>query len=105
MAAVPPLLPRLAFGNAAAVISHDLDTFTEAQRSVMPAVNRYEPLSNRKAFRHRSATVGIGDIRLVASASTPVAVDAGDSPETTLLVPCSDPRARGGSNSTCRRPA
>jgi AraC-like DNA-binding protein len=87
LAAVPPALPRLAFGNAAAVVSHDLDTFTEAQRSVMPAVKRYEPLSDRTTFRYRSATVGIGDIRLVASASTPVAVDAGDSPETTLLVP------------------
>jgi AraC-like DNA-binding protein len=82
-----PPLPRLAFGNAAAAVSRDLDAFTATQRSVMPAVTRYDPLSGRRAFQHRSATARIGDIRLVASASTPVAVAAGDSRETTLLVP------------------
>ena len=87
MAAASQNLPRLAFGNATAQVSSDLDAFTAAQQSVMPAVNRYEPLAGRTAFRHRATTVRIGDIKLVASASTPVSVVAGDSPETTLLVP------------------
>ncbi|MBU6223017.1 MAG: hypothetical protein KGR24_09775, partial [Planctomycetes bacterium] len=63
MAPTPPPLPRLAFGNATAQASSDLDAFTAAQRLVMPAVTSYEPLSGRKAFRHLSATVRIGDIR------------------------------------------
>lgn len=87
MAPAQPPLPRLAFGNATAQASSDLDAFTTAQRLVMPAVTSYEPLSGRKAFRHLSATVRIGDIRLVASASTPMGMAAGDSPETTLLIP------------------
>lgn len=87
MATVRAPLPRLAFGNATAAVSRDLDDFTATQRTVMPAVNCYEPLTGRQAFQHRAATARIGDIRLVASASTPVTVTAGDSPETTLLVP------------------
>jgi AraC-like DNA-binding protein len=87
MAAVHPSLPRLAFGNAIARGSSDLDAFTAAQRSVMPAVTRYESLSSRTAFRYLSATVRIDDIRLVASASTPMAMTASNSPEITLLIP------------------
>lgn len=87
MAPAPPPLPRLAFGNATAHVSTDLDAFTAAQRSVMPAVTSYEPLTGRRAFRHLLATVRIGDLRLVASASTPLAMTAGDSHDTTLLIP------------------
>lgn len=87
MAAMHPSLPRLAFGNATAEASDDLAAFTAAQRAVMPAIRRYEPLDSRQAFRHRSATVRIGDVRLVASASTPLSVAADDSAVTTLLVP------------------
>jgi len=87
MAPDQPPLPRLAFGNATAEASNDLDAFTAAQRLVIPAVISYEPLSGRKAFRHLAATVRIGDIRLVASASTPMEMAAGDSFETTLLIP------------------
>lgn len=87
MAAVHPPLPRLAFGNALAQTSSDLDEFTAAQRLVMPTVTSYEPLSGRREFRHLLAAVCIGDIRLVASASTPMAMAAGDSFETTLLIP------------------
>jgi len=87
MPVVQPSLPRLAFGNATAQTSSDLDAFTAAQRAVMPAVTSYEPLTGRTAFRHLSATVCLGDIRLVASASTPLAMVAGDSRETTLLIP------------------
>jgi len=87
MAPAHPPLPRLAFGNATAQGSSDLDAFTTTQRLVMPAVTSYEPLSGRTAFRHLSAMVRIGDIRLVASASTPMAMAAGVSSETTLLIP------------------
>jgi len=87
MAAVHLSLPRLAFGNSTAEASNDLDAFTAAQRLVIPAVTTYEPLAGRRAFRHLSATVRLGDIRLVASASTPMAMAAGDSGETTLLIP------------------
>jgi len=87
MAPAHPPLPRLAFGNATAQTSSDLDAFTAAQRLVMRAVISYEPLTDRKAFRHLSTTVCVGDVRLVASASTPLAMAAGDSLETTLLIP------------------
>jgi len=87
MPTAPPPLPRLAFGNAAAHASSDVDAFTAAQRAGMQQALSYEPLSGAKAFRHLSATVRIGDIRLVASASTPLAMAAGESPETTLLIP------------------
>jgi AraC-like DNA-binding protein len=87
MAPASPPLPRLAFGNASAHAGSDLDAFTAAQQSVMPAVISYEPLTGRKAFRHLSSTVRFGDIRLVASASTPLAMAADGSLETTLLIP------------------
>lgn len=83
----PPPLPRLAFGNSVARDSRDLEAFAAAQRAVMPAIRRYAPCGRRRAFRHRSATVRLGDLTLVASASTPVAVEVGDSADTTLLLP------------------
>ena len=86
-AATQPPLPRLAFGNATATVSSDLKSLTDALRSAMPSVERYEPLRTRREFLHRSATVRVGGMRLVASASTPVSMVAGDSAEATLLVP------------------
>ena len=80
-------LPRLAFGNADAHESGDLDAFADAQRAVMPAIRGYESCGARRAFRHRSSTVRVGSVTLVASASTPVSVSVDDAPGTTLLVP------------------
>lgn len=82
-----PTLPRLAFGNASAVSNDDLEAFTAVQRSAMPTVRRYEPLDGTRAFRHRCAQARIGDLRLTATASTPLAVEVDDSPAPTLLIP------------------
>lgn len=82
-----PALPRLPFGNATAVENDDLDTFTATQRAVMPSIRRYEPLQGRGPFRHRSASISLGDVRLAATASTPVSMVADDGSETSLLVP------------------
>lgn len=87
MVNVRPPLPRLAFGNADARESGDLEAFAAAQRAVMPAIRRYEPLGRRRTFRHRAATLRLADLTLVASASTPVAVAAAESADTTLLFP------------------
>ena len=65
-----PALPRLPFGNATAVENDDLDTFTATQRAVMPSIRRYEPLQGRGPFRHRSASISLGDVRLAATASS-----------------------------------
>lgn len=80
-----PPLPRLAFGNADARVSRDLEAFAAAQRAVMPAIRRYEPCGRRRTFRHRAATLRIGDMKLVASASSPVSVAAEESGDSTLL--------------------
>ena len=87
MAAPYPPLPRLAFGNATAVVSDDLDAFTAAQRAAMPSIRRYEPLRPRQPFLHRAATVHVGDVRLVTSASTPLSMTADESADATVLVP------------------
>lgn len=87
MAAPHPSLPRLAFGNATAQASDDLAAFTAAQRVAMSGICRYEPLRSKHPFLHRSTTVRIRDVRLVASASTPLSVAADESGETTVLVP------------------
>jgi len=87
MAATPSPLPRLAFGNATAEVGDDLEAFTVAQRAAMPAIRRYEPLRPRRPFRHRAATVRVGDVRLVASASTPLSMAADDSAGFSLLIP------------------
>lgn len=87
MAAAQPPLPRLAFGHATARTSDDLEAFTAAQRSAMPALVRYEPVRRRQAFRHRAATVRVGDVRMVASASTPLSMAANESTEASLLIP------------------
>ena len=53
----------------------------------MTGIRRYEPLRLKHGFRHRAAQVRVADVRIVASASTPLAVEADASAETTLLVP------------------
>lgn len=87
MSAAQPPLPRLPFGNATAEASTDLDAFTAAQRAAMPAIRRYEPLRRKQAFLHRAATVRVGDVRIVASASTPLSMAADDAAEATLMIP------------------
>lgn len=87
MAAIPPPLPRLAFGNATAQTSADLAAFTAVQQAAMPAIRRYEPLRRRQAFRHRAASVHVGHVRVVASASTPLSMAADDSPDASLMLP------------------
>lgn len=57
------------------------------QRAAMTGIRRYEPLRSKHGFRHRAAQVRVADVRIVASASTPLAVEADGSAETTLLVP------------------
>ncbi len=87
MSARHPTLPRLAFGHAIAEDNDDLAAFTAAQRAVMPSIRRYEPLRSRQTFLHRAATVRAGDVRLVASASTPLAMAADESVDSTLIIP------------------
>jgi AraC-like DNA-binding protein len=80
-------LPPLAFGNSWAQASDDLSRFLAVQRAAMTGIRRYEPLRSKHGFRHRAAQVRVADVRIVASASTPLAVEADGSAETTLLVP------------------
>jgi AraC-like DNA-binding protein len=87
MTAMPASLPPLAFGNERAQTSDDLANFVAAQREVMTGIRRYEPLRSKRGFRHRSAQARIADVRIVASASTPVSVEVDGSAETTLIVP------------------
>jgi AraC-like DNA-binding protein len=80
-------LPPLAFGNSSAQASDDLSSFLAVQRAAMTGIRRYEPLRSKHGFRHRAAQVRVADVLIVASASTPLAVEADFSAETTLLVP------------------
>jgi AraC-like DNA-binding protein len=84
---MPASLPPLAFGNATAQTSDDLSSFIAAQREVMTGIRRYEPLRSKDLFRHRSAQLRIADVRISASACTPVSVEVDGSAETTLIVP------------------
>lgn len=87
MAATHPPLPRLAFGNATARVSDDLEAFTACQRAALPAIRHYEPLRPKRSFLHRSATIRVGAVRIVASASTPLSMAADDSAEAAVLIP------------------
>lgn len=84
---IPPLLPRLAFGESMAHAGHDLAAFLAAQRTVMPSIRRYEPLGDRGSFAFKSALLEVNGLRLAASSSTPLSMAASGVSEKTLLIP------------------
>lgn len=81
------VLPRLPFGESVAATSSDVEGLLTSQKVTHRAVRRYEPIGSHREFRHRSATVAMDGLRLVASAHTPVAVDVGETDDVTLIVP------------------
>lgn len=82
-------LPRLAFGEARAVIESRVDGLLRAQQAAHRSIVAYEPIGSSEEFRHKSAVVTIGGLRLAASAHTPVRVVTEASGSLTLMVPFS----------------
>lgn len=84
---MPATLPRLAFGEPHATPEGGVHGLLAAQRVPHRSLVSYEPLGNAEEFRQKSAVVTIGNLRLAASAHTPVRVVVDASDDVTLMVP------------------
>jgi AraC-like DNA-binding protein len=84
---MPATLPRLAFGEASATPEGGVDGLLAAQRVAHRSLVSYEPLGRDREFRHKSAVVMIGGLRLAASAHTPIKVVVAASEDVALMVP------------------
>jgi AraC-like DNA-binding protein len=83
---MPATLPSLAFGEAQATPKRGVDGLMAAQRVTHRSLISYEPLGRDAEFRHKSAVVTIGGLRLAASAHTPIRVVVNASADVALLV-------------------
>jgi AraC-like DNA-binding protein len=84
---MPATLPRLAFGEAQATPEGGVHGLLDAQRVTHRSLVSYAPLVRPEEFRHKSAVVTIGGLRLAASAHEPIRVVVDASDDVTLMVP------------------
>jgi AraC-like DNA-binding protein len=84
---MPATLPRLAFGEAHTTPEGGVAGLLAAQRVTHRSLVSYEPLGRDREFRHKSAVVTIGGLRLAASAHTPIRVVVDASDDVALIVP------------------
>ena len=81
-------LPPLAFGERDIPEGTDIREFCDRMKTVISSLNYYDPIGDSAAFRHKSCVATINGMKLIACAHTPVLVDAGDTRNITLKIPC-----------------
>lgn len=82
-----PLLPLMPFGQARAKVHSDVRAFTDAVSSVVDHAFYVDAAGADQAFYHAAASVNINDTHLVASVSTPIRYQVGESDRIYLMVP------------------
>lgn len=78
---------HLPFGKSSAVRNDDVNSFYDMASKVTTTLEAYEPLGQKKVFSHQSAFVGISDLSLMASTSTPVRYQVSDDHSHYFILP------------------
>jgi AraC-like DNA-binding protein len=86
MAQAKSLLPPLAFGNIRSKVHIDLDKMQQRVNSITNWTSEFDILDKEFSFRHRTATLLAGDLRLLAVSSTPTVMTIYD-PDCTIAIP------------------
>ena len=80
-------LPPLAFGNDIAIVHECAQDFGDLIEKSFPGMNAYDPLTDVKSFRSKSATLVLPHAKVVASAISPTYVDRNSSGVLTFMLP------------------
>jgi AraC-like DNA-binding protein len=80
-------LPAMPFGERQAQLFRQPSEYADRMAGVMSGINAYEPMGDRRNFFAKAAGVDLPDLRIVASVTSPVYIDVGDSQDVTLLFP------------------
>ncbi len=80
-------IPLLAFGESHAYRTGDIRTAAQRAAETITTLEAYEPGSGSVAFQHKAAFIRVNKLDLVASVSTPLAMDIGASDDLQLFVP------------------
>lgn len=80
-------IPTLAFGNKSAHIDNSVDGMAAKLKYIVPGLKEYESLIDEKLFRHQSSLITINDLKIAASASTPIRSSVGKTNTSTLIIP------------------
>ena len=80
-------LPPLAFGNDIAIVHESAQAFSDLIEKTFPGINAYDPLTEAKSFRSKSATLELPNAKLVATAISPTYVDRNSSGALTFMLP------------------
>ncbi len=79
--------PAVPFGERQAQVFRQPSDYADRMARVMSGVNAYEPIGDRRNFFAKAAGVDLPDLKIVASVTSPVFIDVGDSRDVTLLFP------------------
>ena len=82
-------LASLAFGERSAQIDHSVYDMRERLKFVVTGLMEYESLIDDNLFRHHSSMLTINEMKIAATASTPVRSTVGQTKKCTLIVPFS----------------
>lgn len=80
-------LPPLAFGHEISVAHESAKVFADLIDQVVPGMNAYDPLTDGKVFRSRTASLQLPKLGLVATSISPTYVDRNSSGALTLMLP------------------
>ena len=83
----PSTLPPLFVGNDRAELHTDARSLSDRVEKQFPGLNAYDPIGTAKAFKAKSFTIELPNLKLVASAISPSYVDRNGKQEMTLLLP------------------
>jgi AraC-like DNA-binding protein len=80
-------LSALAFGERSMHIDNSVDDMREKLKYIVTGLVEYESLIDDNLFRHHSSLLTMNDMKIAATASTPIKSKVGKSNKLTLIIP------------------
>lgn len=80
-------LPSLIFGNESATEHGKALTYVDQLSKIIPSLHLFKPIDDAEPFYSRTKIVQINDLKMIASATTPVYMHAAEFKEINLMIP------------------
>lgn len=82
-----PSLPPLAFGDKLSMKHILADSYSDQISKIIPSLQHFQSLENHDAFQSKTYALQINDLKMIASATTPVCMHATEFKEINLMIP------------------
>lgn len=80
-------LPPLILGNSLATTHNKASSYSDQIAKIIPSLQQFDPLENSENFESNTYALQINDLKMIASATTPVCMGATEFKELNLMIP------------------